>query len=95
MNFAPLELVVLVATLTFAGLDALTLTPFGEMPVAVATFVKLLVTAGRTHVYVLDWCGASVPMFLSQLGESGSVTVTLCRATSPVFVTLIVKCASP
>ena len=50
MNFAPLELSVFVVTFTFAVSVACTLTPLGEVPVAVATLVKLLVTAGFVHV---------------------------------------------
>ena len=49
MNWAPLVLVVFVVTFTLALSVAWTLTPFGEVPVAVATFVKLLVTVDFVH----------------------------------------------
>ena len=88
-------LVVFTVTTTFASSVASTLTPLGEVPWAVATFSKLLLTVERVQLQVFEACEASVPTLLSQPGEAGSVTCTLCSVTSPVFVTLIVKCAVP
>ena len=59
-------LVVLVVTFTFAESVARTLTPFGDVPLAVATFLKLLVTVVLVHEYVFDLWGAMVPSALLQ-----------------------------
>ena len=47
--FAPPTFVVLTFTITVAWSVSVTFVPLGEVPVTVATFVKLPETAGREH----------------------------------------------
>jgi hypothetical protein len=82
-------------TVTAAWSVALTLDPVGGLPVAVATLVNAAVTPERLQLKLFDCPTPSVPRLRSQSGESGSVTVTSLRVTSPVFVTVILKFAVP
>src|SRR5215210_4416624 len=83
------------AVFTGAVSESLTFCPVGDGPTTVARFTKPSVTFGRVQVYVFLAPAAIVPRSRLQFGDSGSVTATSWRATSPLFVTVIVKLAVP
>ncbi len=77
-------------TSTLDGSLSVTTTACGEVPVAVTTLVKSLVTFALVQVKLVPAPGGRFATACAQFGASGSMVLTLVKVTLPVLVTAIV-----